>query len=511
MQRHDLGGAMKGKAARVTGGRRASLGAWAGLGAVLLSACAIEGGEGVEGRPEGASELANDVSILDCSADPDVTFATTFHPDPAMPNDRANEHDRSDEQCRVGAGRAALVGRQLRISATVAGTARVALCTVNGTHGLGDGTVTLNTESALSKLGISADTSGTTSNRFDTCGWVTEALASYDATASTTSSIGEFVHDPVGVGRVAFTAPHGGGIEGNTEQQVKFLDETAALNFNAYYWAVKGRGNTQRSRLHITSVDLSERSFDGLSHIANHQADIRQVVSFHGHGGGNCSIGNPLGDVLVGGGAPQAYREALANVIALYRAGAGLAASALTLRTDFSLCTGIAGADPDNYVNRFSDFSEGVQIEQSSAVRDDVTKRELVAEAVGNYVNAFNNDTVRSLGQAATSTPTTRSALALGAAFAVPANRAIASPNDYGSCSAGDTARVDWWRRIPGTNALSRSGGGALACSASGRWVPGAGFASWSIGASSSPYQMRFVAHAYKGGAVAPTFSVTVN
>ncbi|HEU4538460.1 MAG TPA: hypothetical protein VFS00_30275, partial [Polyangiaceae bacterium] len=188
-----------------------------------------------------------------------------------------------------------------------------------------------------------------------------------------------------------------------------------------------------------------------------------------------------------------------------------LAASALTLRTDFSLCTGIAGADPDNYVNRFSDFSEGVQIEQSSAVRDDVAKRELVAEAVGNYVNAFNNDTVRNLGQAATSTPTTRSALALGAAFAVPASRAIASPTDYGSCSAGDTARVDWWRRIPSTNALSRSGGGTLACSASGRWVPGAGFVSWSIGAASSPYQMRFVAHAYKGGAVAPTFSVTVN
>ena len=166
------------------------------LGAVVLSACAPEPGEGAAGeRPSAA--------VQHCSAEAEVSFNATFRPDATMPNDDVGDHDRTDEHCRVGTGRAALVGKQVR--ARITSTARVALCTVTGTHNLGDGIVTLNPEGALEKLAISADTAGTLSDRVDACGWVAEALGNYDATPTTAGGIGEFFAAPSGTARAAFT------------------------------------------------------------------------------------------------------------------------------------------------------------------------------------------------------------------------------------------------------------------------------------------------------------------
>ncbi|HEU4413037.1 MAG TPA: poly-gamma-glutamate hydrolase family protein [Polyangiaceae bacterium] len=470
------------------------------LGAVALSACALEAGEGEAGEGE-AGERAS-AAVQHCSAEAEVSFSATFRPDATMPNDDVGDHDRTDEHCRVGAGRAALVGKQVR--ARITSTARVALCTVTGTHNLGDGIVTLNPEGALEKLAISADTAGTLSDRVDSCGWVAEALAGYDATPTSAGGIGEFFAAPAGTARAAFTAPHGGGIETGTDLQVKFLDDATGMGLDAWFWAVKGRGTEQHDRWHITSVDLSERSFDGLSHLTSNVATIRQAVSFHGHGGGTCD-GTALQDVLVGGGATLAYRAAVANFIALYAAARG---QTITTRTDFTSCGGLAGAAATNYVNELSDFGEGLQLEQSLALRNDVARRETVAEAAANYVVSFNNDTVVNLGQTASSAATGRAAVALGAAFAVPAGRAVVSPTDYGSCSSGDTARADWWQRQ--ATGLVRIGGGALTCT-SGRLRPGAGFQAWSLPAAAAASQVRVVATAYRAGAVAPALAVRVD
>jgi phage replication-related protein YjqB (UPF0714/DUF867 family) len=469
-----------------------------GLGAVVLSACAAEPGE----AETEAAGRALEAGVLHCSPDAEITFNATFRPDAGMPNGDVGDHDRTDEHCRVGAGRAALVGRQVR--ARITSTARVGLCTVVGTHGFGDGVVTLNPEGALEKLAISADAAGTLSNRVDACGWVAEALAGYDALPSAAGGLGEFWSAPAGAGRAAFTAPHGGGIETGTDPQVKFLDDAAGMNVDAWFWAVKGRGTSQFGRWHISSLDLSAASFDGLSHLAANAAAIRQVVSFHGHGGGTCN-GTPLQDVLVGGGAPEPYRAAVANVIALYAAARG---QSITTRSNFAGCTDIDGDDAANFVNELSDSNEGLQLEQSLALRNDAARRETVAEAAANYVLSFTNDAVLSLGQTATNAVTGRPAIALGAAFAVPANRSVASPTDYGSCASVDSARADWWQRQAG--GLVRIGGGALTCTG-GRWRPGAGFLAFTLPASPSATEIRVVANAYRRGSTTPTLAVRVN
>ena len=131
-----------------------------------------------------------------------------------------------------------------------------------------------------------------------------------------------------------------------------------------------------------------------------------------------------------------------------------------------------------------------------------------MAEAAANYVLSFNNDTVLNLGQTANSAATGRAAIALGAAFAVPAGRAVASPTDYGSCSSGDTARADWWQRQAG--GLVRLGGGVLACTG-GRLLPGFGFQTWSLPAAAAASQVRVVATAYRAGTVSPALAVRVD
>lgn len=483
-------------------------GVWLGFGAIV--ACAPEEGKVAAVVPEEVAPDDTTITPQRCSPDAAVSFGATFRPDAAAPNGVVGARGVSDEHCFVGAGWAALKGRQLRLTVTSGPATRFGLCTVAGTHGFADGVITLNPEAALTKLGIGADAAGTASERFAPCGWVAEALSSYDTVASTEAGIGELVRDPAGVARVAFTAPHGGGIETGTDLQVQFLDEAAGLNLDAWFWTVKGRGADQRARLHIAPSDLSEASFGGLAHLANNQAMIRQVVSFHGQSGGDCAPGVPLGDVLVRGGAPQSYRDAIGNVITRYRDAAGIAPAGLSVRSDFTACTSAPDAGAHNYVNRLSDFAEGVQIDQSLAAREDAAKRELVAEAVANYALSFNTDQVLDPGQIAASVATPRPALALGAAFRVPAGRATSSPIDYGTCAPADVAWVDWWRRLPKSNALARLGGGALVCMG-GRWQPDAGFQAWALPASDVPARVRVVAHAYARGAVAPTLAVTLN
>lgn len=478
------------------GSRRAL--SWFGPLALALAACAPEP---ADGEADEAGERALP-AVLHCSPDAEVTFNATFQPDATMPNNEVGEHDRTDEHCRVGTGRAALVGRQVR--ARITSTARVALCTVTGTHNLGDNVVTLNPEGALEKLDITAATAGTLSNRVDSCGWVAEALASYDAQPTSAGGIGEFVGTPAGAGRAAFTAPHGGGIETGTDLQLKFLDDATGMNVDAWFWAVKGRGTSQHDRWHITSTELSENSFDGLSHLASNVGTIRQVVSFHGHGGGTCG-GSTLEAVLIGGGAPEPYRAAVASLIGLYASARG---QSISTRTNFASCGGLAGSNADNYVNELSDFGEGLQLEQSLALRNDAARRETVAEAAANYVLSFTNDTVLNLGQTATNAVTGRPAITLGAAFAVPANRAVVSPTDYGTCSSVDTARADWWQRQAA--GLVRIGGGALTCT-NGRWQPGAGFQAFSLPAAAAASQVRVVANAYRRGSFTPTLAVRVN
>jgi hypothetical protein len=72
---------------------------------------------------------------------------------------------------------------------------------------------------------------------------------------------GHLVETTTQSGSVAVIAPHGGGIERETDSQVEILAGDTRLQVDT--WVCRGKGTQQFRRLHITSDDLSEQSFPG--------------------------------------------------------------------------------------------------------------------------------------------------------------------------------------------------------------------------------------------------------
>jgi len=113
---------------------------------------------------------------------------------------------------------------------------------------------------------------------------------------------------------------------------------------------------------HITSTDISRVSFTKLDQIGDR--GFEYAVSFHGYSGG---------DILVGGGAPTALKEAVAGAIE------GVVGGAYTVTV---VSTGeYAGTSANNFVNWLTDGGTGgVQIEQPYGARS--AYWEDIAEAV---------------------------------------------------------------------------------------------------------------------------------
>lgn len=158
-----------------------------------------------------------------------------------------------------------------------------------------------------------------------------------------------------GEGGLIAIAPHGGYIEHRTDRQAMRLAES----LSATGWACAGYngGGGAYERWHVTSTEIDRRSFPLLDRIANR--GYRHAVSFHGFG---------RDDVLVGGRAPPSLKRACREAID------AVVDCPVTIATDGPY----AGRSPENLVNWIA--RDGLQIEQSAAVRDD--RWRAVADAV---------------------------------------------------------------------------------------------------------------------------------
>ena len=160
--------------------------------------------------------------------------------------------------------------------------------------------------------------------------------------------------------RLVSTAPHGGRIEFKTEEQSRLVAE----RLGGTDWSCVGfnSGGGAYDRWHITSTELSRRSFPELDAIADREFDY--AVSFHGFGEDG---------IAVGGGATRELKETVCDAIRDATNG------------DYEVyipesSSPYAGNSSANYVNWLTAEGDGIQIEQCMQARREDWRE--VAEAV---------------------------------------------------------------------------------------------------------------------------------
>jgi phage replication-related protein YjqB (UPF0714/DUF867 family) len=440
------------------------------LAITTISGC-VGAGELAEERAVegGAHALYAPAACTGREASPEIPLTlldAEFRRSEAM---EAEDHD--SEHCWVGNGLTELVGMQVRVTAN----GRTGYCTVSDVHGIneegvsggGDHIVTLSPAGFTDKFNSSQSTlTGTMTTAGDDCGWVTTLNTTPDP-AHATGVLGEFWQPPPGATfTAAFASPHGGNIEKLTDDQIAYIRNSFSGNFGL--WSVVG---DSQSRAHITSDDLSERSFFGLREIAD--GNPMMVAAFHGHAGGT-DPGDCGDDVVVGGDVAAPFQFGVRRAIELAFDDRGIS-SPPSVRV-----AGAGDADPDchgaasddNFANFFSFGGDGLQLEQSLAMRNAdesevagggaARRSQAVAAAVARYVMAYTDPVKGSFAQAAWGHPT------VGLRYTLYSNYGVRENGDwqYGRCNTeGDRGRVDYYRRRAGTsNDLIWVAGGEIEC-----------------------------------------------
>lgn len=169
--------------------------------------------------------------------------------------------------------------------------------------------------------------------------------------------------------RIAVTAPHGA-IEPHTSTQAQ-----ACHGFlpNSSLWVCHCHETraypVSFNRWHITSGEISPRSFPGLARLNSYGYDA--AVSFHGYSNN---------DVLVGGRAPEAQRQAVVDQLNQINDPTTVRVAVPPEPYD--------GNDPANYVNQITESgNDGIQIEMPLAFRESypIESARRVAKALINY------------------------------------------------------------------------------------------------------------------------------
>jgi phage replication-related protein YjqB (UPF0714/DUF867 family) len=164
--------------------------------------------------------------------------------------------------------------------------------------------------------------------------------------------------------KIVVCAPHGGIIENYTDEEAeRVYSELDGQGKDVSSWRCKGWQDAigAYDAWHITSTEISPESFPLLGSIQNRGFDY--AVSFHGYG---------EADIAVGGGAPVALKQEIADAIAAISG----------LPYDVSVLTGgeYSGTSPDNFVNWLTSAGNGIQIEQPYGARRDYWQQ--IADAV---------------------------------------------------------------------------------------------------------------------------------
>jgi phage replication-related protein YjqB (UPF0714/DUF867 family) len=165
------------------------------------------------------------------------------------------------------------------------------------------------------------------------------------------------LYDDGGRPGLIVVAPHGGDIEPFTDNQAEHVRDLLC-DIGVSCWRCQGwkPGGGASDRWHITSTDISTRSFPLLATAAARPS--RHAVSFHGF----LEEGRP--DILIGGGAPDPLKRVLRAAVAYAVAGTGLRVEIASPDDP------LGGADEANIVNRLTaDNHNGVQIEQQPRAR----------------------------------------------------------------------------------------------------------------------------------------------
>jgi phage replication-related protein YjqB (UPF0714/DUF867 family) len=183
---------------------------------------------------------------------------------------------------------------------------------------------------------------------------------------------------------LAVLAPHGGLIEVGTDEQARVVYDVLALKAKPVRaWIARGFNPTIGAHRcwHITSSEISERSFPELGSLFNPTASrgsFAHAVAFHGQ--------NDSEAIIIGGGLPQDRAHTARKLALRSRVQNALRAVMDHPPAVEVMPSGpLAGAEQRNIVNRVTAHGNGIQLEQPIAVRNDEQQRDAIARAVAAF------------------------------------------------------------------------------------------------------------------------------
>jgi phage replication-related protein YjqB (UPF0714/DUF867 family) len=282
--------------------------------------------------------------------------------------------DRHREHCSANRSQIRTIGlrrrQQARLEIPAENDTKVALYTIVQTHGEKRDKVFVsyrNADELKARLGIT--TNGPFPGRFNA--QVTVDLSEEDA-----SKVGEFIErlDDNGQHRgLIAIAPHGGQIEPRTDEQAEQVCKRLSSK-GVSVWLCKGfrkeeeDENSAYGRWHITSSDISEKSFPLLEKV--YRRHFEYAVAFHGWNDESNSI-------CIGGRAPNELKQQVEVAIKKIVSG-----SDITVAIGCDCPSDFNGDDDDNIVNRLG--INGLQLEQSKQARKHFGKD--IANAVADII-----------------------------------------------------------------------------------------------------------------------------
>lgn len=204
---------------------------------------------------------------------------------------------------------------------------------------------------------------------------VRQALATKQLSDKAAKSASEFIEcidDSGNHEGLLVMAPHGGTIEINTDRQARRVTELLSGS-DVSSWCCKGysQGGGAWDRWHVTSSDISVKSFPGLASVT--KREYAYSVAFHGMKDSG---------VLIGGRGPKQLKQMLRSAI---KSAIGDGAGPVTIASKDNDKGGYSLANVANWVTVGG--SGGIQIEQSLKIREKYWKD--VADAVASVYSGL--------------------------------------------------------------------------------------------------------------------------
>ncbi len=155
-----------------------------------------------------------------------------------------------------------------------------------------------------------------------------------------------------------FLALHGGDMEAFTAQQVELLGNS--IPCTTYVCKGYRKGGGAFNRWHITSSELSIRSFPKLNELANHQPKHEYCISFHGMS---------KGGILIGGLASSMEKELLQSILLqeIEKKNQNDDKVIVRIAESHDLYNGMSVKNPVNWLTESG--TGGIQLEQDRTVR----------------------------------------------------------------------------------------------------------------------------------------------